>query len=163
MQRIIKLVFGTPLKGNCRRWIGFKTKVVSWRGSIVMRTRRLEQTALTTFAFAACLMFALAAYAAIAHAQGLTVPQQAEAPVSPTTPGTLPGTGAGPGTAVGTNPITGQPCLGGGSSAINGGLPGATTQDQPGAPGNNVTGLPPNNSVYGLNNQIPNTSSPGAC
>jgi hypothetical protein len=33
-----------------------------------MRTKRFEQTALTTFVLAACVMFVLAAYAAIAHA-----------------------------------------------------------------------------------------------
>jgi hypothetical protein len=123
-----------------------------------MRTRRVEQAALTTFVFAACVMFVLAAYAAIAHAQGLTIPQPAETPVSPSTPGTLPGTEAGPGTSVGTNPITGQPCLGGGASAINGGMVGAPTN-----PGQTTTGLPPDNSVFGLNNQVPDTSSPGAC
>jgi hypothetical protein len=78
-----------------------------------MRVRRIEQTALTAFLLAACALFFVAAYTAVAHAQNpsssLTVPQQPEIPVSPTTPGTLPGTEAGPGTAVGTNPITGQP------------------------------------------------------
>jgi hypothetical protein len=39
-----------------------------------MRTRRLEQTALTTFLLAACLMFFMAAYAAIAHAQNPSNP-----------------------------------------------------------------------------------------
>jgi hypothetical protein len=129
-----------------------------------MRTRRFEQAALTTFVFAACVMFVLAAHAAIAHAQGLTIPQQAEMPVSPTTPGTLPGTIAGPGTSIGTNPITGQPCLGGGASAINGGVTGApTAPDQPGQPSQTTLGLPPDNSVFGLNNQVPDSSSPGAC
>ena len=75
-----------------------------------MRMRRVEQTAMTAFLVAACAMFFIAAYAAVAHAQNpstsLTIPQS-EVPVSPTTPGTLPGTQAGPGTAVGTNPITG--------------------------------------------------------
>jgi hypothetical protein len=109
-------------------------------------------------------MFFIAAYAAVAHAQNpstsVTIPQQSEIPVSPTTPGTLPGTQAGSGTAVGTNPITGQPCLGGGSSALTGGLPTApTTSDQPGEPGNSTAGLPPDNSVYGLGS----TPNPGAC
>jgi hypothetical protein len=129
-----------------------------------MRARRLEQTALTTFLVAACVMFFMAAYAVIAHAQNpsssLTVPQQSEVPVSPTTPGTLPGTEAGPGTTVGTNPITGQPCIGGGASALNGGLTGApTTSDQPGEPDQATAGLPPNNSIYGLGTQ----ANPGAC
>jgi hypothetical protein len=85
-----------------------------------MRTKHVEQTILTTVVFAACVMFFLAAYAAIAHAQNpstsLTLPEQQETPVSPTTPGTLPGTNTGD-TAVGTHPITGQPCIGGGLPA----------------------------------------------
>jgi hypothetical protein len=129
-----------------------------------MRPRRIEQTTLTTFLMAACVLFFAAAYAAIAHAQnpssGLTIPQQSEVPVSPTTPGTLPGTEAGAGTAVGTNPVTGQPCVGGGSSALTGGLPTApTTSDQPGQPGDSTAGLPPNNSIFGLGN----TGNPGSC
>jgi hypothetical protein len=134
------------------------------RAEAAMRTRRIEQTALTTIVIAACALFFVAAYAAIAHAQNpsssLTIPQQPEVPVSPTTPGTLPGTGAGPGTAVGTNPITGQPCAGGGASALNGGMIGApTTPDQPGEPGQDASGLPPNNSIYGLGT----TTNFGAC
>lgn len=120
-----------------------------------MRARRVERTALTAFFVAACVMLFIAAYAAIAHAQNpsssLIVPQQSEVPVSPTTPGTLPGTQAGAGTTVGTNPVTGQPCTGGGASALNGGLAGApTTSDQPGEPGQQTAGLPPDNSIYGL-------------
>jgi hypothetical protein len=131
-----------------------------------MRAKHVEQTILTTVACAACVMFFLAAYAASAHAQNpstsLTLPEQQETPVSPTTPGILPGTTAAD-TAVGTNPITGQPCIGGGSTAITGGIPGApTAPDQAAQPGQTVTGLPPNNSVYGINNQLPITSS-GAC
>lgn len=129
-----------------------------------MRTKRVEQAALTTFLVAACATLFIAAYAAIAHAQNpstsLTIPQQSEVPVSPTTPGTLPGTQAGPGTAIGTNPITGQPCTGGGASALNGGLAGApTTSDQPGASSQATAGLPPNNSIYGLGT----ATNPGAC
>ena len=102
-----------------------------------MRARRVEQAALSTFLVAACVMFFIAAYTAIAHAQNpsssVTIPQQPEVSVSPTTPGTLPGTQAG------------------GSSALNGGLAGATTtSDQQGEPGQATTGLPPNNSIYGL-------------
>lgn len=128
-----------------------------------MRMRRVEQTALTAFLVAACALFFVAAYTAAARAQNpstsLTIPQQQEAPVSPTTPGTLPGTEAGSGTAVGTNPVTGQPCTGGGSSALTGSLPTApTTSDQPGQPSNSTAGLPPNNSIYGLGN-----ANPGAC
>src|SRR5579862_6419655 len=133
------------------------------QAKITMRARRIEQTALTTLFVAACVMFFIAAFAAIAHAQNpsssLTVPAQPEVPVSPTTPGTLPGTEAGPGTTVGTNPITGQPCIGGGASALNGGLPGApTTSDQPGESSQNANGLPPDNSVYGRGN-----TNPAAC
>ncbi len=129
-----------------------------------MRAKRVEQAVLTTFLVAACVMFFIAAYAAIAHAQNpsssLTIPQQPEVPVSPTAQGTLPGTDAGAGTAIGTNPVTGQPCTGGGASALNGGLAGApTTSDQPGEPGQATAGLPPDNSIYG-----PGTATnPGSC
>lgn len=61
-----------------------------------MRVRRIEQTTLTAFVIAACALFFVAAYAAVAHAQNpsssLTIPQQTEVPVSPTVPRTLPGT-----------------------------------------------------------------------
>jgi hypothetical protein len=129
-----------------------------------MRIRRIEQTALMTFLLAACVMFFMAAYTAIARAQNpstsLTLPQRSEVPVSPTTPGTLPGTQAGAGTTVGTNPITGQPCTGGGSSAFNGGLAGTpTTANQPGEPGQATAGLPPDSSIYGLGTG----TNPGAC
>ena len=128
-----------------------------------MRAKRVKQATLSTWFVAAGLCFFIAAFAAVAHAQNLstslTIPQQPEVPVSPTTPGTLPGTEAGPGTTVGANPITGQPCLGGGASALTGGLSGApTTSDQPGEFSENANGLPPDNSVYGLGN-----ASPGAC
>lgn len=134
-----------------------------------MQAKRVAQTALATFLAAACLTFFLAANAAVGQAQTfnpsttLTLPQSPEAPVSPTTPGTLPGTTAQD-TTVGTNPITGAPCIGGGGSAINGGLPGApTAPDELSDSGQNTLGLPPNTSVYGLNNQISNTTNPGAC
>ncbi len=129
-----------------------------------MRTRRIAQTVVGTFVWAACVALFLAVYAALGHAQGLTVPQQPERPVSPSTPGTVPGTAAGPKTAVGTNPITGAPCVGSGSSAINGGITGTPTA--PGKPpeaGQTTTGLPPNSSVFSLNNQLNNSLSPGAC
>ncbi|HEY2534494.1 MAG TPA: hypothetical protein VGJ20_42385 [Xanthobacteraceae bacterium] len=75
--------------------------------------------------------------------------------MSPITPGTLPGTLAGPGTTVNTNPITGQPCIGAGSSAINGGLVGSPTTpdtDFEDTTGNTTPlGTPPGNSVFGLN------------
>jgi hypothetical protein len=131
-----------------------------------MRVRRIEQVMLRGFMAAACLAFGLAAFAAVAQAQNapysLTLPQSSEVPVSPTTPGTLPGTTAQD-TAVGTNPITGAPCLGGGASAINGGIAGApTAPDQEAEPGAQVNGLPPATSIYGLNNELP-TTDPGAC
>lgn len=131
-----------------------------------MRRRRIEQTVLAGCAIAACCSFGMAAFSAIAHAQNspysLTVPQSPEAPVSPTTPGMLPGTTA-PDSTVGSNPITGAPCIGGGASAINGGIAGApTAPDQSAQPGQAVTGLPPNTSIYGLNSELP-TSNPGAC
>ncbi|HEY2532241.1 MAG TPA: hypothetical protein VGJ20_30660 [Xanthobacteraceae bacterium] len=128
-----------------------------------MRAQHLKWSVL-----AILLPFILAEYAAIAHAQSsrllpvpnpsssLVLPQGPENPVSPTTPGTLPGTLAGPGTGVNTNPITGQPCIGAGSSAINGGLIGSPTTP---ATGTDTTtgqttplGTPPGNSVFGLNN-----------
>jgi hypothetical protein len=75
----------------------------------------------------------------------------------------LPGTTA-PNIGVGTNSMTGAPCSGGGSSAVTGGIPGApTAADQPPQPGQTVTGLPSNTSIYGLNNQISNTTNPGVC
>jgi hypothetical protein len=103
-------------------------------------------------------------YGTLNPAMPSTVPQSPETPVSPTTPGTAPGTQAGPGTAIGTNPITGQPCLGGGSSAINGGMPNAPigAAQAPVAGQGPTMGLPPATSVYGLNNELP-TGLPGAC
>jgi high-affinity K+ transport system ATPase subunit B len=65
---------------------------------VCMRIRRIEQTTLTTFVIVVCALFSVAAYAAVARAQNpsssLTLPQQLEVPVSPSTPGTLPGTNA---------------------------------------------------------------------
>ena len=129
-----------------------------------MRTKRVEQAALSTLLAAACASLFIAAFAAIAHTQNpsasLTIPQRSEVPVSPTTPGTLPGTQAGPGTTIATSPITGQPCSGNGSSALNGGLAGAlATSDQPDAPGQAMAGLPPNNGIYGLGT----ATNPAAC
>ncbi len=84
--------------------------------------------------------------------------------MSPSAPGTQPGTAAGPKPAVGTNPITGAPCVGGGLSAINGGVTGApTAPGQPPQAGQATTSLPPNSSVFSLNNQLNNSLSPGAC
>jgi negative regulator of sigma E activity len=64
----------------------------------VMRARRVERAALSTFLVAACVMLFIAAYAAIAHAQNpsasMTIPQQPGVSVLPTIPATLPGTHA---------------------------------------------------------------------
>lgn len=140
-----------------------------------MRSPLVEKIVVMNLVIAAGIGFVVAA-TAIGHAQtvpppvittnpssSLTLPQPPEAPVSPTTPGTLPGTTA-PNIGVGTNSITGAPCIGGGSSAVTGGIPGApTAANQPAQPGQAVNGLPSNTSIYSLNNQTPNTTNPGAC
>jgi hypothetical protein len=146
----------------------------------VMRTC-FAQAALRPLMLAAGVMLFVAAHTGAAHAQlvnapvtqpqtgltipqpqpGLTVPEGPEMPVSPITPGTAPGTTAQD-IGVGVNPVTGLPCLGGGASAINGGLPDVSTApDQTSQAG--VIGLPPSTSVYGLSNQLPNTLTAGAC
>jgi hypothetical protein len=97
------------------------------------------------------LFLALSAFAvgglaaAVAHAQGLTLPQMAETPVSPINPGTLPGSTAA-GNATGVNPITGLPCGGLGSTAVStvGGL----------IPGQTPIGTPPTTSVFGLQSSL---------
>ena len=86
-----------------------------------MRIRQAEQIALAALLFAACTALVVALCTSPSHAQNpstsLTVPAPTEQPVSPINPGTLPGT---TGTTIGTNPITGQPCAGSGSSADEG-------------------------------------------
>ena len=133
------------------------------------------QLILTNLLVAACIGLSVAA-ATVSRAQtvpspaittnpssSLTLPQQPETPVSPTTPGALPGTTV-PNIAVGTNPVSGAPCIGGGASAIDGGVPGApTASNQPAEPGQTVTGLAPNTSIYSLNNQSSGTANAGAC
>jgi hypothetical protein len=97
------------------------------------------------------LFLALSAFAvgglatAVAHAQGLTLPQMAEPPVSPINPGTLPGSAIG-GNATGVNPITGLPCGGAGSTAESGigGL----------IPGQTPIGTPPTTSIYGFQSSL---------
>jgi hypothetical protein len=141
-----------------------------------MTVRRFEQFALSICFVGACTAIVLAACIAIAHAQAaassfashqfaavpyllaqnptdaLTLPESPETPVSPTTPGTLPGTTAGSGLSVGTNPITGMPCSGEGSTALNNALPEADTEDHAAAnPDEIPSGLPPGSSVFGLN------------
>jgi hypothetical protein len=122
---------------------------------LFMRTRRLERAAQTVFFLGACAAF-FGACVAFGEARGAggtepfrmaqtTVPQAPETPVSPANPSAFPGTTA-PETGInGNNPLTGTPCLGSGSSAINGTTtPGATA--------------PPVNGIYGQNR-----TTPGAC
>ena len=151
-----------------------------------MRTTPIAQTASRPLMLAAGVMFLIAAHTGAAQAQtgltvpqaptgltvpqgftvpqtplGLTLPQAPEMPVSPITPGTAPGTTAQD-IGIGVNPVTGLPCLGGGASAINGGLPSVSTApDQTSQTGG--AGLPPSTSVFGLSNQLPNTLTAGAC
>jgi hypothetical protein len=99
-----------------------------------MRIRHLERTALKTVLVAACVMLFVAAYAVMAHAQAVSTPSGSPNPSSPLTVPQSPETPVSP-----------------------------TTPGQPSQPGQDTTGLPPGNSVYGLNNQIPDTTSPGAC
>ena len=63
-------------------------------------------------------------------AQPYTVQQTPEQPVSPGNPNTAPGSTLG---SAGTNPITGQPCLGQGSTA--------TTSGSTAIPGNGASGI----------------------
>jgi hypothetical protein len=63
-------------------------------------------------------------------AQPYTVQQTPEQPVSPGNPNTAPGSALG---SAGTNPITGQPCLGQGSTA--------TTSGSNRIPGNGASGI----------------------
>lgn len=63
-------------------------------------------------------------------AQPYTVPQTPEQPVSPGNPNTAPGSTIG---SAGTNPLTGQPCLGQGSSE--------TTSGSNVVPGNGTSGI----------------------
>jgi hypothetical protein len=129
-----------------------------------MRTRLVEQTALTTLLVAACVTFFLAAWVVLARADSvvsssftptaenpivlaqnptatLTLPEQPEIPVSPATPGTQPGTTAASRPS-GTNPLTGLPCSGAGATSAS--TIGGSTPDLPSMPA-------PPNSVYGQN------------
>jgi hypothetical protein len=128
-----------------------------------VKQRSFRRTALTAIFFVA--------NATVSHAQSqyvppppvvnpsapLTLPAPSEMPVSPTNPGTLPGTTSALGPAIGTNPITGLPCTGEGSSSAVAGsntLPGTSSPA-----GDNQVGLPSTSSVYGE----PNESELGAC
>lgn len=132
-----------------------------------MRTRLVEQTALTTLLVAACVTFFLAAWVVLARADSadglvspssapradnsivlaqnptatLTLPEQPEIPVSPATPGTQPGTTAASQPS-GTNPVTGLPCSGAGATSAS--TVGGSTPDLPSMPA-------PPNSVYSQN------------
>jgi hypothetical protein len=89
----------------------------------------------------------------------LVLPEQAESPISPSTPGT--GPGALTSETTGTNPLTGLPCTGEGSLAESGAgaLPDATNPPQgsltPSDQG--AIAVPSLNSVFGP------TSALGAC
>jgi hypothetical protein len=63
-------------------------------------------------------------------AQPYTIPQTPEQPVSPGNPNTAAGSSLG---SAGTNPLTGQPCLGQGSTE--------TTSGSTAVPGNGASGI----------------------
>ncbi len=100
---------------------------------------------------------------ALALAQNLnpytsfTLPEQAEIPVSPATPGTLPGSLTNETT--GTNALTGLPCSGEGALAVSGaGALGDTAAPPPGEdPTGGTIAEPSATSVFGP------TSTLGAC
>jgi len=154
-----------------------------------MQAKPEKQFALKLLVFAACSALCIAAGAAMAWAAGsaavplaphafaamkaappivlaqnpatpFILPQQAEAPISPINPGTLPGsTAAIGGSATGTNPITGLPCNGAGSLAVSGagGLPGTATpppQDSTETLGQIPVGTPPTTSVFGSQSNL---------
>jgi hypothetical protein len=86
----------------------------------------------------------LAATAAVALAQSVTLPEAPELAVSPALP-----SGLLTGESTGSNPLTGLPCAGGGASAVSGlgGLADTTTPP----PGDDSADLqaPPIVSVFG--------------
>jgi hypothetical protein len=79
---------------------------------------------------------------------GLTVPNQAEVPVSAVTPATTPGSLLN-GESTGTNPLTGLPCSGAGSLSVSGvgGL--ADTATPPPDADSSTPQLPAITSVFG--------------
>jgi hypothetical protein len=147
------------------------------RDKTPMRMKHVEQTVLMTLFAGACFAFA-GACLGIGRADGATLstspmslrgpgylqlaqstllPEAAENPISPATPGTLPGTTAGSGLGTGTNPITGQPCSGEGSTALLGGINGVDENGVATNPDTTPGGLPPEESVYGSSYNL------GAC
>ena len=102
-----------------------------------MRTKRARSWISAAFLAGACVALA---GPSVAQVPGQAAP---ETPVSPSNPSAFPGTTA-PGTSGATSPLNGAPCVGTGSTAINGATPGATP--------------PPQNGVYGQN-----SANPGSC
>jgi hypothetical protein len=79
----------------------------------------------------------------------LTVPNQAEVPVSPVTPATTPGSVL-TGESTGSNPFTGLPCSGAGSLSVSGvGGLADTATPPPGADDTATPQLPTMTSVFG--------------
>lgn len=86
----------------------------------------------------------LAATAAVALAQSVTLPEAPELAVSPALP-----SGLLTGESTGSNPLTGLPCAGGGASAVSGlGGLADTTTPPPGADSADLQ-APPIVSVFG--------------
>lgn len=109
-----------------------------------MAVKRMELIGLT--------VLALAATAAVALAQSVTVPEGPELSVSPALP-----SGLLSGESTGSNQLTGLPCSGGGASAVSvvGGL-GDTTTPPPGDDSADEQ-APPIVSVFGTGSTL------GAC
>ena len=109
-----------------------------------MAAKRMELIGLTALV--------LAATAAAALAQSVTLPQGPELAVSPALP-----SGLLTGESTGSNPLTGLPCTGGGASAVSGlGGLGDTTTPPPGSDSADVQ-APPIVSVFGSGSTL------GAC
>jgi hypothetical protein len=113
-----------------------------------MNAKRLKLIALM-------LLAAAASPAALAQTPltGLTVPNSAEIPVSPVTPGTTPGSVL-IGESSGTNPLTGLPCSGAGSLAVTGvgGL--SDTATPPPGGDSSTPQLPTLTSVFGTSSTL---------
>jgi hypothetical protein len=82
----------------------------------------------------------------------LTVPQQAEVPISPATPGTNPGSLNNETT--GTNPITGLPCSGAGSLSVSGAGGLSDSATPPPDSTSPTPELPSLNSVFGSSTSL---------
>jgi hypothetical protein len=89
---------------------------------------------------------------------GLALPHRNQAPVSPSTPGTVPGTLSSENT--GANPITGLPCSGGGALAISGA---GGLADTPSAPPNESNPEQPSAELSSLTSVFGTTTSLGSC